>query len=308
MDHGDWERPSALGGVPMTILEVTDSFTADVPAAVNRIYRPRLALQLHRFSERQLRDCALLAEEAAAMLDSVTRGIEKFSEVFGEEFENVSSLHGQLVKIPKETACTIHQHAHYLGSPRPEGAHLVYYCPGVDGGKIPVSLVSIAATDLDHLNGILDEALGGSEAFVVTRLVAFPWAPRNTASATLGAATRWLRNNAERGRLIITYLDPNLGFAGSVYRAVNGVLLGVERKKRYVYLNGAYVSDRELIRQFGTADTSRLLPLGASISTSVIPLIPLELWGWAADQADDIINKIPPICVSPPVDLVGAPS
>jgi hypothetical protein len=70
-------------------------------------------------------------------------------------------------------------------------------------------------------------------------------------------------------RLLLTYLDPNVGFTGGIYQADNWTLLGWERKKRYLYLDGEYITDREAIRRYGTADFAALtVRLGSRLERS----------------------------------------
>jgi hypothetical protein len=46
--------------------------------------------------------------------------------------------------------------------------------------------------------------------------------------------------------LLITYLNPNLGFTGASYKASNWHVIGIELGNRYAYLDGRYITDRRL--------------------------------------------------------------
>jgi hypothetical protein len=74
----------------------------------------------------------------------------------------------------------------------------------------------------------------------------------------------------------VTYVNPNMGFTGSSYRASGWHLLGVEPGTTYRYIDDRYITDRELSGRFGGHDDGaykRLL--GRRFAVSVMPLAPL---------------------------------
>jgi hypothetical protein len=52
----------------------------------------------------------------------------------------------------------------------------------------------------------------------------------------------------------VTYVNPNMMFTGSSYRASGWQQIGTEPGTRYRYLADRYTTDRELARQFGAHD------------------------------------------------------
>lgn len=179
-------------------------------------------------------------------------------------------------EVPEEIAARLHRWAHYLGSPRDGLLHLGLYEPGAPRGAVPWALATVSDFDLAHLTAELPGLRAGRVA-VVSRLVAFEWSPENALSYVLGRVADVLR----QGQLeaVVSYVDPNLGFDGAVYRAVGGRVVARERKRRYLFLDGAYVTDRVIVEQYGTVERAAHT-LGDRLEASVRPLEPLELYGW----------------------------
>src|SRR5207302_1161359 len=103
----------------------------------------------------------------------------------------------------------------------------------------------------------------------------FPGAPRNTISRLLGFVGR-----AEAQRLgtrqFLTYVNPNLGFSGTSYLASGWKLVGDEPGTRYRYVDGRYLTDRELVRRYGSCDNETLSKaLGPRFGWSSMTLLPL---------------------------------
>ena len=111
------------------------------------------------------------------------------------------------------------------------------------------------------------------------------WSPQNTLSYVMAKAIRLLRSEATCPQILLTYVNPNVGFDGASYRAANWTLYGLERGTRYAYLDSVYVTDRELTAQFGTSDAGMLTELlGDHIAFSIMNLRPLEMYGYALDH------------------------
>jgi hypothetical protein len=58
--------------------------------------------------------------------------------------------------------------------------------------------------------------------------------------------------------LLVTAVDPNLGFTGCSYRAANWQQWMTVRARPYFYENGRYVSPRQLRERYGTANLIEL--------------------------------------------------
>ena len=58
--------------------------------------------------------------------------------------------------------------------------------------------------------------------------------------------------------LLVTAVDPNLGFTGGSYRAANWQQWMTVRARPYLYENGRYVTPRQLRERFGTSSLVEL--------------------------------------------------
>jgi hypothetical protein len=173
-------------------------------------------------------------------------------------------------------ARTILTRFHYLGSFRYRSRHLVAWAP--DGR--PAALASVSPFDVPTIRNVLPAALTDGEIRVLSRVFAFDWAPRNTLTWMFGRVARVLAS-PEGGtvKLLLTYVNPNMGFSGASYRAGNWTLIARETGTRYAYLDGRYITDRELIRRHGTSDPEVLLPrLGPRLEYSTKHQRPLEIY------------------------------
>jgi hypothetical protein len=215
----------------------------------------------------------------------------------------------RLRSVEPQTAEIVHRACHYLGSFRGDSIHLGLYSDTDTGQHANlVSLVTLSNLDLPHVIPALPPGMKRDQVLVLSRLYSFPWGPRNTISYTLGRVFSWIREHKPDVRILLTYLDPNLGFQGTVYRATNWVLFGREKKNRYLYLDGNYVTDRRMIRDYGTADLTKLEPLlGNRITSSQQPLRPLEIYSYFLDRQDrSKQDQFPVHDFTPPSELVGA--
>jgi hypothetical protein len=156
-----------------------------------------------------------------------------------------------LSRVEEKLAYSLHEGLHYLGSARLGGLHLGLMSPW--RAEDPTALLALASLhpfDLQHLVPDIVRCNEAPHARVVSRLLALPGSPRNTLSRLLGEVFDWLRRHDPSVDLLVTYNNPNLGFRGTIYRATNWQLAGVEHKRRDMLLDGSYVSLRELKSRF----------------------------------------------------------
>lgn len=178
-----------------------------------------------------------------------------------------------LEPIDEGRARLLHERFHYLRSYRP-GLHLA----GFAGDRVAV-LLTFSALDLTPLSMALPAGVAEGDALVLSRVYTTAWAPRNSLSRTLSEAVSFLRETDSPPRILLTYLNPGLGFDGASYKAANWSLFGSEHGTRYAYLDRSYVTDRELTRSYGTSDAAILKTrLGPRIAFSSMPLRPLEVF------------------------------
>ncbi len=185
----------------------------------------------------------------------------------------------EVVPLPSEEARVIQEHFHYLRSWRPDTLPF----GACFNGRV-AALASVAPLDVAPIIASLPPGLDAEDLAVVARVFAFDWAPRNTITYLLARVARILAEHPKR--MLLTYLNPNLGFTGASYKAANWTLYAHESGTRYAYLDRDYITDRKLRERYATADPVRLQALlGSRIAFSTMPLRPLELYALVLDAA-----------------------
>lgn len=250
-----------------------------------KLFRPRLNLQLLQYSQDQLEEKVNLNAETDKLyreLDPILREGQHLIPVV----HDFNLKEPELRLINQELASFVHGHFHYLLSPR-VGLHFGLYAKSEQTGKEQIiALATFSINDLTHLYGLLPEDVTPNQILILSRFITFDWAPFNTASYMLSQTSEWFRNNQPDVQMVLSYLDPNAGYTGGIYRAINARLFGLEQKKRYLYLDRQYVSDRAMIALYGTADYSILKQkLGLKIQKSKAELFPLKIFCWFPNEA-----------------------
>ncbi len=277
--------------------------TKIIPEALLR----QVLLHLHRFSLAELTDPEVVGREVRRIEKRVAAKLERVpSDLKERAAVDLQSTYFKVVD--SRIAELVHESYHYLGSPRRNGVHLGLFSPN-SPPRLPklMTLVTLSDFDLPHVIEALPSGIHSDEVLVLSRLFSFPWCPRNAMSRTLGNTFSWILKQRSNVKLLLTYLDPNLGFHGTIYRATNWILFGQEKKKRYLFLDGDYVTDRRMIRQFGTADLRKLASLlGSRLTSSQAALRPLELYAYFLDPRDRAkYNRGFVRELTPPSALVG---
>ncbi len=186
----------------------------------------------------------------------------------------------RVTRVDDTTALSLHRGLHYLGSPRPGGTHLGLFAQA-PGHSEPVllCLASINAFDLHHLVPRLISPREAKCSLVLSRLLSLPGAPHNAMSRLLGGVFLWLRNHQSSVEALLSYNNPNLGFLGTVYKATNWQLIGVDAKRPDMTLDGEYISLRELKARFGSFEFTDLRKkLGARLELMPAMQRPLEVY------------------------------
>ncbi|MBI4220281.1 MAG: hypothetical protein HY682_09080 [Chloroflexi bacterium] len=218
------------------------------------VYRP----EIDRVAE-QLRDVRSGLDPALLAVHLETISPKVFT-VNVAEADEVDTLVGRL---------------HYLQSVRKNSISLALRHPS---RHLALGVLSISPFDLDHLPL---HAVAATGVRVVSRIYTVDGLPRNAVSFFLGRAFSWIRRNLPYVSLLLTYLNRNVGFSGSVYSASNWRLFAREHDARYAYLRGNYITDRQLMEVFGTTREDRLPPSARSqVSFSQFELYPLEVWAY----------------------------
>jgi hypothetical protein len=145
---------------------------------------------------------------------------------------------------------------HYLRSSRPGSRYFALVNPV---GR-PVSLCSISPLQWQCVARAIHNHFGISPERVldVSRVYSLSNAPRNAISTLLSKLRTYVRQSLPSIDLLVTAIDPNLGFTGSSYRAANWQEWMTVKARPYLYDNDRYVSPRELRERYGTGSLTEL--------------------------------------------------
>jgi len=242
----------------------------------------RLLLYLPRSADGDGRVVAELARRRAEHVAArYAERISPFTDCRRPPREFVRARDLRFGEVPEASARPILERFHYLESFRPESSHF----GGFADGRLAAQL-TVSRLDLTTIAEQLPPGVSRDEVAVLARVFAFDWAPRNALSFLIARLVRRLRDAAQPPRLLLTYLNPNLGFSGSSYRAANWSLWATEAGTRYAYLDAEYITDRALAARFGTASAERLsAQLGSRIRFSRMRLAPLRIYAYPIDAA-----------------------
>lgn len=86
-------------------------------------------------------------------------------------------------------------------------------------------------------------------------------------------------------RLLLTYVNPNVGFTGSSYLATNWYEITEDENVAYDYVDNWYVTRRELLNQYQALSLDQVKKvLGSRLTSSRLPLCPLKLFAYPVSQ------------------------
>jgi hypothetical protein len=146
---------------------------------------------------------------------------------------------------------------HYLRGSRPDSLYFALVDPI---NRLPVSLCSISPLQwkcvAKQLSGQF--SIPPKAVWDVSRVYSIDSAPPNAISSLLSKLRIYIRRNMPSVELLVTAVDPNLGFTGGSYRAANWKKWMIVRARPYLYEKGHYVSPRQLREQYGTARLAEL--------------------------------------------------
>jgi len=180
-------------------------------------------------------------------------------------------------------ARVIHERFHYLGSFRQQDSQ--HYCLRTEGDGRLAALATLSAMDLVHIEHLLPDGLLAREVRVLSRVFAFDWASHNSLSFLFGRLLRTIENRQREIKVILTYVNPNMGFSGASYRASNWIRFGRELGTRYYYVDELYRTDRSLASEYGTTVEPGLRALlGPRLEVSKIDLEPLYIYAYFLER------------------------
>jgi hypothetical protein len=212
------------------------------------LHLPRIATSTGWVTRRQLRRELRLNAERLRRDERSAKSHVPF-----EKFQ----LHDLIFReIDSALALPVLGSLHYLRSVRPGSRHFAL----VDPNGFPVSLCSISPLEWKCVGGRLRThfAISPEQVWDVSRVYSLDLAPANAISLLLSRVRRYLREDILPVDLLVTAVDPNLGFTGSSYRASNWQQWMTVKARPYLYESGRYVSPRQLRERFGTSNLRNL--------------------------------------------------
>ena len=146
---------------------------------------------------------------------------------------------------------------HYLRSTRPGSRYFALVDPA---DKRPVTLCSISPLQWKCVESYIGRqfAIPSECVLDITRVYSVDSAPPNAISSLLSKVRAYARHNMASTELLVTAVDPNLGFTGHSYRAANWQQWMTVKARPYLYENAHYVSPRQLRERYGTASLAEL--------------------------------------------------
>jgi hypothetical protein len=189
---------------------------------------------------------------SAKGLDADTRAAR--SQVTRKEFRLCDLI---FEEIDSSRALPLLQSLHYLRSARDGSLYFALVDP-IDG--LPVTVCSLSPLEWKLVATQLSKqfAICPARVWDVSRVYSVDAAPRNAISSLLSKVRAHLRRSTKSADLLVTAVDPNLGFTGSSYRAANWQQWMTIRARPYVYENGRHVTPRRLREWFGTSNLGEL--------------------------------------------------
>jgi hypothetical protein len=146
---------------------------------------------------------------------------------------------------------------HYLRSARQDSLYFALVDP-ID--RLPVSLCSVSRLEWKCVSNQLQThfAIRPAGAWDVSRVYSVDGAPANAISLLLSKVRVYFRRNFPSADLLVTTVDPNLGFTGSSYRASNWQQWMTVKARPYLYEYCRHVTPRQLRERFDTASLPQL--------------------------------------------------
>jgi hypothetical protein len=214
------------------------------------LHLPRVATAGGRVSkiqiERELsRSARLLRRDAAAVLQLVPDRKFALRELtFIENFDTV-------------TAGKLFSSLHYLRSARSGSQNFALLDP-VEGR--PATLCSMSPFEWKRVGNQIYSQFGIPQEAVrdISRVYSCNVAPPNAISFLLARVRDSLSCRGRNIELLVTVVDPNMGFTGSSYRAANWQRWLTIEPRPYLYCDRRYISPRQLKQRFGTTNLAEL--------------------------------------------------
>jgi hypothetical protein len=227
-------------------------------------------LQLPRLADRQAR---VLTVDAQTLLSDLAIELPPASEwLLRTQISSPREL--RFANLAAVEARDVMERFHYLRSPRNDGRSYAL----LTSDRQIVAVCVTSPLDVEHVERLLSNAVSGlRRPRVLSRVFAFEGSPANSISYLLARVGREERRLGTTD--LVTYVNPNMGFTGSSYRASGWRVLGDEPGTTNRYLDGRYITQRVLEAEFGRHDDGEYQSLlGNRFAVSVMSLAPLLLF------------------------------
>ena len=255
------------------------SLCDDTPALDRSSLLQQLSMHLPRLEPSEVNDSECIYREAGRLAERLIILRTPYMDYIPRPLaasNSPQSLYFEV--ISEEVARPILERFHYILSYRGGSLHFGLKLRPDD--YWPIVIASLSPFDLTNIKPFLhtDDRLPAT-TIVLSRMYAFAGAPRNVITFLLSKVRSWLTGNLSTVDLLLTYVNPNVGFTGSSYKADNWIVIGEECGTRYLYLDENYRTDRYFHQYFGTCD-ERLLTasLGSRVALSKYYLEPLKVY------------------------------
>ena len=176
------------------------------------------------------------------------------SQVSSEEFKLRDLV---FEEIEASRALPFLQSLHYLRSTRQGSLYFALVDP-ID--RLPITVCSLSPLEWRRVANQISKQFDISPRRVweISRVYSVDAAPRNAISSLLSKVRKHMRRSGDSTDLLVTAVDPNLGFTGASYRAANWQHWMSVRARPYIYENGRYITPRQLRERFGTSNLVEL--------------------------------------------------
>ncbi|WP_406056148.1 hypothetical protein [Kribbella sp. NBC_00889] len=163
----------------------------------------------------------------------------------------------RFVRLRNAEADQVFSRLHYLRSARPGSLNFALIDPV---SSLPVTLCSLSPLEWTRVGRQLETQFEVPQGATwdVSRVYSFDVAPANAISYLLARVRQVIRTEIPGAQLLTTAVDPNLGFTGASYRAANWQQWMSIEARPYLYIDGVYVSPRQLRARFGGANLAEL--------------------------------------------------
>jgi len=255
---------------------------------VNKDLEVKVYLHLPRFTFDELRQETIVKNEIVRLAETIKINYQESNLSYLNDDYSSLPIENLIVEpVNGEIVNVLLGKLHFLNSIRENSINLGL--KEIKNGRI-LGVISFSSFDLFHID---TSPFLHEEVKILSRLFTINKLSRNMLSRFIKLAKSWLSNNLPEIKLLLTYLNPNVGYRGTIYKATNWKIYAREHNVRYVYLNGNYVTDRFLYKTFGTANSEKLKEIGASdITFSKIKLHPLIIYACRTNNEDLEIDSI----------------